>query len=351
MTMKYRQLGNSEIKVSVICLGTMTWGEQNTQAQAFEQMDYALDEGVNFFDTAEMYPVPPQANTYAETERIIGNWLEATANREKIVLATKVASRSESFHYIRDGQPKLDTKNIKDALHASLKRLKTDYVDLYQLHWPDRQTNYFGQLGYQHIEEESVELLESLQALADLVREGKVRHIGVSNETPWGVMQMLRLAEMYNLPRIVSIQNPYSLLNRTYEVGLAEISHREKVGLLAYSPMAFGALSGKYLHGSHPEHGRLTLYERFTRYSNPLGICAIEDYVEIANRHQLSAAQMSLAYVNSRDFLTSTIIGATTLDQLKENIASINVTLSDNSLQTKRHDEHEIIHYRYFLPF
>ena len=343
--MKYNNLPGTEIKVSEICLGTMTWGEQNSQAEAFQQMDYALDTGVNFFDTAEMYPVPPKAQTYAETESIIGNWLQTTGNRDKIVLASKVASRSENFHYIRDGKPKLDVKNIKEALHTSLKRLKTDYIDLYQLHWPDRQTNYFGQLGYQHIEEQTIDLLESLQALNDLTQEGKIRHIGVSNETPWGVMSFLHLAEIHNLPRIVSIQNPYNLLNRSYEVGLAEVSHRENVGLLAYSPMAFGALSGKYLHDQHPEQGRLTLFERFTRYSNPLGICAIEDYVDIANRHQLSAAQMSLAFVNSRPFLTSTIIGATTMEQLKENIESIDVALSDEVLH-----EIEAVHTRYPNP-
>jgi len=343
--MQYRQLGDSELNVSLICLGTMTWGEQNTQAEAFAQMDYALSKGINFFDTAEMYPVPPKATTYAETERIIGNWFETTGNREKIVLATKVASRSENFHYIRDGNPKLDAKNIKAALHASLKRLKTDYIDLYQLHWPDRQTNYFGELGYEHVEEESVDIHESLQALADLVKDGKVRHIGISNETPWGMMKTLHLAEQHNLPRIVSIQNPYNLLNRSYEVGLAEISHRERVGLLAYSPMAFGALSGKYLHGQSPADGRLTLFERFSRYSNPLGIAATEDYVEIANRHHLDPAQMALAFVNSRDFLTSNIIGATSLEQLKDNIDSIHTNLSDEVLH-----EIEAVHTRYSNP-
>ena len=343
--MEYRQLGNSDVKVSLICLGTMTWGEQNTQAEAFEQMNFALDAGINFFDTAEMYPVPPKAETYAATEQIIGNWLERTGNRQKIILATKVASRSDGFHYIRDGNLRLDTKNIKTALHASLKRLKTDYVDLYQLHWPDRQTNCFGQLGYKHIEEESVELFESLQALGDLMSEGKIKHIGVSNESPWGVMKILQLAEAHNLPRIVSIQNPYNLLNRTYEIGLSEISHREEVGLLAYSPMAFGALSGKYLHGQQPEKGRLTLFERFSRYSNPMGIAATEDYVDIANRHQLNAAQMSLAFVNTRSFLTSNIIGATSLEQLKDNIESTQLALSDDVLH-----EIEAVHTRYPNP-
>jgi len=343
--MEYRQLGNTDLKVSLICLGTMTWGEQNTQDDAFAQMDMALDAGVNFFDTAEMYPVPPKAETYAATEVIIGNWLEQRKNRDKIILATKVASRSDGFPYIRDGNPRLDRKNIEAALEQSLKRLKTDYVDLYQLHWPDRITNYFGQLGYEHNEEESVTIEESLSILSDLVKSGKVRYIGLSNETPWGVMKFLQLAEKFNLPRVVSVQNPYSLLNRTFEVGLAEVAHREKVGLLAYSPMAFGVLSGKYLNGQRPEKGRITLYERFTRYNSPMGIAATEDYCDIAKRHNLSPAQMSLAFVNSRAFLTSNIIGATSLEQLKENLDSVNITLSDDILH-----EIEAVHTRYPNP-
>lgn len=343
--MKYKQLGNTDISVSEICLGTMTWGEQNTQQEAFEQMDYALDAGINFFDTAEMYPVPPMEETYGATETIIGNWLQKHNNRDKIILASKVASRADWLPYIRNGKNCLDKKNINQALENSLKRLKTDYIDLYQLHWPDRKTNFFGELGYQHSDEDSVAIEETLDALNELVKAGKIRHIGVSNETPWGTMKYLQLAEKLNLPRAVSIQNPYNLLNRSFEVGLAEIAIREKCGLLAYSPLAFGVLSGKYLHNQKPAKARITLYERFTRYSNKQGNLATALYVNIANKYNLNPAQMALAYVNSRDFLTSNIIGTTSMEQLKTNIASTEIQLSDEIIA-----DIENVHIQYSNP-
>lgn len=327
--MKYHPLGTTDIKVSEICLGTMTWGEQNTQAEAFEQMDYALSAGINFFDTAEMYPVPPMAETYSTTETIIGNWLASRKNRDKIILASKVAAQSDWMTHIRNGNTCLDRTNITQAIEASLTRLKTDYIDLYQLHWPDRTTNFFGELGYKHSNNSGAPLEETLEVLGELVSQGKIRHVGLSNETPWGAMKFLQLAESLGLPRMASIQNPYNLLNRSFEVGLAEVAMREKCGLLAYSPLAFGVLSGKYLNNKKPANGRITLYERFSRYSNTQGTLATEAYCQIAKRHQLDPAQMALAYVNTREFLTSNIIGATSMQQLKTNIESIDVTLSE----------------------
>ena len=326
--MHYRRLGRTDLDVSLICLGTMTWGEQNTEAEAHQQLDAAVAAGVNFIDAAEMYPVPPKAETYGATEKYIGTWLKQRKQREKVILATKVIGRSD-FSYVRDGVQRLDRKNIEAALNASLQRLQTDYIDLYQLHWPDRNTNYFGKLGYEHDpSDDPVSIDETLTVLGDLVAAGKVRHIGLSNESPWGVMTFLRAAERLGLPRVVSIQNPYCLLNRTFEVGLAEIAHHEDVGLLAYSPLGFGVLSGKYLNGARPAAARLTLFTRFTRYNNPVAVAATQKYVELAQRYSLDPAQMALAYVNSRSFLTSTIIGATSLEQLRNNIASIDVTLS-----------------------
>lgn len=327
--MKYNALGKTDTKVSQICLGTMTWGEQNTQDEAFEQMDYALDAGINFFDTAELYPVPPMAETYSTTETIIGNWLASRNNRDKIILASKVAGRADWIPHIRNGNTRLDKKNITEALNASLKRLQTDYLDLYQLHWPDRNTNYFGELGYKHDEDISTPIEETLTVLADLIKQGKIRHIGISNETPWGTMKFLHAADTLGLPRIVSIQNPYNLLNRSFEVGLAEIAMREKCGLLAYSPMAFGVLSGKYLNNKKPANARITLFERFSRYINEQGVLATQAYVDIANKYQLDPGQMALAYVNSREFLTSNIIGATNMKQLKSNIESSELILTD----------------------
>ncbi|MCU0836094.1 MAG: NADP(H)-dependent aldo-keto reductase [Chromatiaceae bacterium] len=320
--MHYRPLGQTDLQVSAACLGTMTFGEQNTEAEAHAQLDRALGAGINFVDTAEMYPVPPRADTQGRTEAYIGSWLARRGGRDRLVLATKVAGPGEWVSYLRPGEVRLDRRNIEAALDASLRRLRTDYVDLYQLHWPDRETNFFGRLGYQHNpEDRSVPLAETLEALAEVVRAGKVRHVGLSNETPWGLMRCLALAEQRGLPRMVSIQNPYSLLNRTFEIGLAEVALREQCGLLAYSPLAFGVLSGKYLGGTQPPRARLTLFERFNRYSNPEAQRATADYVALARRHGLDPAQMALAYVSSRPFLTSTIIGATTLEQLDSDIA------------------------------
>ncbi len=332
--MKYSILGNTDLKVSRICLGTMTWGEQNTEAEAHKQLDYALSQGVNFIDTAEIYPVPPKMETYGFTETYIGSWLKKRQDRDKIILATKVAGPGEISSHVRGG-PRLNRDNIRLAVEGSLQRLQTDYIDLYQVHWPDRNTNFFGQLGYIHNDsEESTAIEETLDALGELVKAGKIRYVGVSNESPWGVMSYLKFAAECDLPKIVSIQNPYNFLNRTYEVGLAEISHREKVGLLAYSPLAFGVLSGKYQGGAHPVGARLTLFERFDRYiKNEAALKATEAYVQLAKKYALEPAQMALAYVNSRSFLTSNIIGATTMEQLKADIASIDLELEDEVLE------------------
>ncbi|MGD8569505.1 MAG: NADP(H)-dependent aldo-keto reductase [Gammaproteobacteria bacterium] len=331
--MEYRQLGHTDIRVSAICLGTMTWGEQNTESDAHRQLDLAMESGINFIDTAEMYPVPPRAETYAVTEQYIGNWLAQRQNRDKVILATKVASRSDWIDYMRDGNIRLDRKNIEAAVEASLKRLQTDYIDLYQLHWPDRKTNFFGRLGFQYDPDDNpVPIEETLGVMNDIIQSGKVRHFGLSNETPWGTMSFVKLAEQNNYPKPVSIQNPYNLLNRTFEIGLSEVAHQEKIGLLAYSPLGFGVLSGKYLNNTRPKGARLTLFDRFDRYTNNNALRATQAYVDIANRHGLDPAQMALAYVNSRSFLTSNIIGATNLEQLKTDIASIDVKLSDDML-------------------
>ena len=328
--MQHRPLGHTGIDVSVLCLGTMTFGEQNTEAEAHAQLDRALAAGIDFIDTAEMYPVPPRAETQGMTESYIGSWLAARGRRDRVVLATKVAGRGEWINWLRGGGHRLDRRNIESALDASLRRLRTDYVDLYQLHWPDRETNFFGKLGFSPaLEDDSVPLLETLEVLGDLVKSGKVRAVGVSNETPWGLMRYLSLAERHGLPRMASIQNPYSLLNRSFEIGLAEVAIREQCGLLAYSPLGFGVLSGKYLGGQRPVGARLTLYERFSRYSNPESERATARYVELARRHGLDPAQMALAWVTSRPFTTSNIIGATTLEQLEANMASVDLGLSD----------------------
>ena len=325
--MQYRKLGNTGIDVSLICLGTMTWGEQNTEAEAHAQLDYALAQGVNFIDTAEMYPIPPKGATQGLTETYIGNWLQQRGGRDQLVLATKVAGPADWMAHLRGG-PRLDRAHIEQAIDASLKRLRTDYVDLYQVHWPARSTNYFGQLGFTAGDDAAADAIAgTLHALDTLVRAGKARAIGISNETPWGVAQYLKLADEQQQARIVSIQNPYSLLNRSFEVGLAEFAHREQTGLLAYSPLGFGVLSGKYIRGSDDSHSRLNLFESYTRYSSEPGVAATGAYVELAESHGLSPAQMALAFVNSRPFVTATIIGATTLAQLQENIASVDVSL------------------------
>ncbi|MHA6195679.1 NADP(H)-dependent aldo-keto reductase [Pseudomonas wadenswilerensis] len=331
--MEKRQLGTSGIAVSAIALGTMTWGEQNSESEAFEQIQVAREAGVNFIDTAEMYPVPPIARTYGETERIIGNYFARHGGRQDWVLASKVAGPHRIDH-IRGGNVRLDRANITAALEDSLKRLQTDYLDLYQLHWPDRQTNFFGQLGYVHdAADEAIAIEDTLEVLDELVKAGKIRHIGLSNETPWGVSRFLHLAETRGWPRAVSVQNPYSLLNRSYEVGLAEISIRENVGLLAYSPLAFGVLSGKYLDGARPAKSRLALFDRFQRYNNPEVERATAAYVALAREHGVDPAQLALAYVTSRPFLTSNIIGATTLEQLQSNLGSVEVKLTEELLQ------------------
>lgn len=345
--MHYHHLADSGLQVSALCLGTMTFGEQNPEREAFEQLDMALDAGVNFIDTAEMYSVPPRAETQGSTESIIGRWLKQRGCRDRVVIATKVAGPGRDWlPYIRGGGNRLDRANIRAAVEGSLRRLQTDVIDLYQLHWPDRLTNYFGQLGYVHQEDpDEVPLLETLQALGELVEAGKVRFVGVSNETPWGLMRLLCLAEAHGLPRAVSIQNPYSLLNRSYEVGLAEVSHREQVGLLAYSPLGFGVLSGKYLDGARPPGARLTLYPHYDRYINAAAQQATRDYVDLAHAHGLDPAQMALAYVTSRPFVTSTIIGATTRAQLQSDLESVQVALDDGLL-----GEIEAIHQRHPNP-
>ncbi|EGQ7929037.1 NADP(H)-dependent aldo-keto reductase [Vibrio vulnificus] len=329
--MQYTKLPHSTLEISKLSLGTMTFGEQNSQQDAFEQLDYAVAQGINFIDTAEMYPVPPKAQSQGLTEQFIGNWLSKSGKREKVLIATKIAG-PRNVPYIRDNMS-LNRRHIHTAIDDSLTRLQTDYVDLYQLHWPQRQTNCFGPLNYPYPDtQEEVTLIETLEALNELVKAGKVRYIGVSNETPWGVMTLLRLAEKHDLPRIVSIQNPYNLLNRSFEVGLSEISHYEGVQLLAYSPMAFGTLSGKYLDGARPKGARCTLFERFQRYFTPQGLEATNAYVSLARDYGLDPAQMALAFVNQRPFVASNIIGATTLDQLKANIESLNVKLEDEVL-------------------
>ncbi|MDC6365366.1 MULTISPECIES: NADP(H)-dependent aldo-keto reductase [Flavobacteriaceae] len=331
--MKYTRIPHTDIRISKICLGTMTWGRQNTEEEGHEQMDYALDQGVNFFDTAEMYPIPAKKELYAVTEEFIGNWFKKTGNRDRVVLATKIAGRAEFTKHIRTTGFSRDS--IIKAVEGSLKRLQTDYIDLYQLHWPERNTNYFGQRGYNahFVDAWEDNIHQVLETLRDMVTEGKIRHVGLSNETPWGTMRFLEESKVHqDLPRMKTIQNPYSLLNRLFEVGLSEISMRENIGLLAYSPLGFGVLSGKYLTEIPPRKARLTLFPAYSRYSNEIATEATRKYQQLAQDHGLSLAQMSLAFVNTRPFVTSNIIGATSMEQLKENIGSIDVDLSDEVL-------------------
>ena len=332
--MIYTQLPNTDLEVSKICLGSMTWGRQNSEAEGFEQMDYALDQGINFFDTAELYPIPPKKELYAITEEIIGNWFKKTGNRDKIVLASKIAGPAPFTKHIRTTG--FSKESIITAVHGSLERLQTDYIDLYQLHWPERNTNFFGKRGYDAEDHDFWEdtIHQVLETLRDLVKEGKIRQVGLSNETPWGTMRYLEESKVHeDLPRMVTIQNPYSLLNRLFEVGLSEIAMREKIGLLPYSPLAFGVLSGKYLGEVKPRKGRLTLFPHYDRYSGENSTTATQQYADLAAEHGLSLAQMALAFVNTRPFVTSNIIGATTMEQLKENIASIDVKLSEAVLE------------------
>ncbi|MEL0244948.1 MAG: aldo/keto reductase [Flavobacteriaceae bacterium] len=325
--MEYNILPNSNIKVSKICLGTMTWGRQNNQQEAFDQMDYSIDKGVNFFDTAELYPVPATPDKYAITEEIIGNWFQQSKKRDKIILATKIAGPGDYTAHIR--KTGFKGNSIENALDGSLKRLKTDYVDLYQLHWPERITNTFGNRNYQYFNdswEDNFEFI--LEKLKELIKIGKIRHIGLSNENPWGIMKFLEYSKQ-ELPKMITVQNPYSLLNRLFEVGSSEICKRENVGLLAYSPLGFGILTGKYFNGNMPKNSRLDLFPTLKRYSNENSIKAAKLYEEVAKKHNLSLTHLSLSFVNDRPFVTSNIIGATNLEQLKENIESVNIKLSD----------------------
>ena len=326
--MNYKKLGNTDLIVSTICLGTMTWGEQNTIKEGFEQMDYALDQGINFFDAAEMYPSPCRKETYGETEKIIGNWFSERKNRDKIILASKISGPGMS--YIRGGGLQFSEKNISIAIENSLKRLKTDYIDLYQLHWPERKTNFFGRLGYEHREDSNEwnDFEKILIVLENFIKEGKIRYIGLSNETSWGLSKFLEVSKLKKLPKMMSVQNAYNLLCRTYEIGLAEISIREKSGLLAYSPLAGGFLTGKYQNKNLPENSRQKLFaEYYTRYSKSYAAEVIEKYFNISKKFDLNFAQMSIKFCEIQKFITSTIIGATSMEQLKINIESVNVTL------------------------
>ncbi len=334
--MNYKNLGNTDLKVSTICLGTMTWGEQNSQNEAFEQMDFALDRGVNFWDTAELYAVPPRKETYGDTEEIIGNWFEKTKKRKEVILATKVAGPARD--YLRNGENSFVGPNLESALNNSLKRLKTDYVDLYQLHWPERKVNNFGRLGYEHKESNWSQFEDILEELNKYIDQGKVRYVGLSNETPWGTMSFLKLSKDKNLPRMMSIQNPYSLLNRSYEVGLAEVSIREEIGCLSYSPLASGYLTGKYRNKKFPKGSRMERdFDFWTRYRKPNTEEAVELYYNISKKHNLDMSQMSIKFCEIQDFMTSVIIGATTMEQLKTNIESVNVSLSDVVIKEINH--------------
>ena len=332
--MIYSTLPHTDIEVSKICLGTMTWGNQNNEEESHEQMDYAVDQGINFFDTAEMYPIPSHPDRLSVTEKIIGSWFNKNGNRDKIVLASKIVGKGEATKFIRNTG--FTPESITSAVDGSLQRLQTDYIDLFQLHWPERSTNYFGKRGYEHdvTDHWKDNIHEVLQTLRDLIREGKIRQVGISNETPWGTMRFLMESKVHaSLPRTITIQNPYNLLNRLFEVGLSEIAIREKVGLLAYSPLGFGTLTGKYLGGMRPATSRIVRFPQYSRYSGETAVKATEKYHQLANDHDLSMAQMALAFVNSRPFVTSNIIGATSMEQLKTNIASIEVELSDDVLQ------------------
>lgn len=332
--MIYTKLPHTNIEVSKICLGTMTWGNQNTAAEGHEQMDYAVDQGINFFDTAELYPIPAHPDRYAHTEIIIGNWFKKNKNRDQIVLATKIAGNDDFAKFIRTTG--FTREAILGAVEGSLERLQTDYIDLYQLHWPERSTNYFGQRGYNHdvTDHWKDNFHQVLETFRDLIREGKIRQVGISNETPWGTMRYLEEGKVHaSLPRMITIQNPYSLLNRLFETGLGEIAIREQIGLLAYSPLGFGILSGKYLGGKLPSKSRLALFPNYNRYKSDNAAKATQKYFDLAQEHGISLVQMALAFVNSRPFVTSNIIGATTMDQLKENIGSIDIKLSDALLK------------------
>ena len=331
--MNYKKLGNTDLEVSTICLGTMTWGEQNTQNDGFEQMNYALDQGVNFWDTAEIYSIPPKQETFGHTEIIMGNWFEATKKRDQVILASKVCGPMRE--YVRGGGNQFGKKNISEALEGSLKRLKTDYIDLYQLHWPERKTNFFGKLGYEHDDDSEWTQFESiLGSLKKFIDQGKIRHIGLSNETSWGLSKFLEISKDKKMPRMLSVQNPYNLLNRTYEVGLAEMSVREQTGLLAYSPLACGYLSGKYRDNQLPKNSRIERDGGFwTRYQKPNMSMAVDAYYKISKKHKIDMSQMSLKFIEIQPFVTSVIIGATTMEQLKTNIESVSVNITDEIIK------------------
>tara|TARA_B100001248_G_scaffold238090_1_gene202467 strand:- start:689 stop:1726 length:1038 start_codon:yes stop_codon:yes gene_type:complete len=337
--MKFKKLGTTDLEVSLICLGTMTWGTQNSEKDAFEQMDYSITKGINFFDTAELYSVPPNSDSYGKTEVMIGNWFEKRKNREKVILATKVAG--PGCNWIRGGGNNFDEKTIGKAIDGSLRRLKTDYIDLYQLHWPERSTNYFGQRDYTIDSDEGDwnSFENVLGALEKFIKSGKIRYIGMSNETPYGLSRYIELSKSKKLPRMMSVQNPYNLVNRTYEIGMSEISIREKCGLLVYYPLATGALSGKYRNGKMPKNSRQALFKGWERHLNPLAMKAYEEYYKLAKENNMTMAQLAQAFVNTRPFVTSNIIGATTMDQLKENIDSVNIELTGEII-----DKINIIH-------
>ena len=330
--MKFKKLGTTDIDVSLICLGTMTWGTQNTEKDAFEQMDYAVTQGINFFDTAELYSVPPTSESFGKTEIMIGNWFEKRKNRDKIILASKVAG--PGCDWIRGGGNNFNEKKIGEAIDGSLKRLKTDYIDLYQLHWPERSTNFFGRRDYLFNNKEgNWNSFESiLEALEKFIKSGKIRHIGMSNETPYGLSRYLEISKNKGAPRMMSVQNPYNLVNRTYEIGMSEISIREKCGLLVYYPLAAGGLSGKYRNGKMPKDSRMALFKGWERHLNPLAMQAYDKYFKLAKDFNLTMVQLAQSFVNSRPFVTSNIIGATTMDQLKENVESINIEFTDEMM-------------------
>ena len=339
--MKFKKLGNTDLDVSLICLGTMTWGTQNTEKDAFEQMDYSVSQGVNFFDTAEIYSVPPTSDSYGKTEVMIGNWFEKRKNRDKIILATKVAG--PGCDWIRGGGNNFDEKKIGEAIDGSLKRLKTDYIDLYQLHWPERSTNFFGRRDYSYNNKEGEwnSFENILDALGKYIKSGKIRYIGMSNETPYGLSRYLEISKNKGAPRMMSVQNPYSLVNRTYEIGMSEISIRQKCGLLVYYPLAAGALSGKYRNGEMPKNSRMALFKGWERHLNPLAMRAYDEYYKLAKDFNLTMVQLAQSFVNSRPFVTSNIIGATTMEQLKENIDSVNIDFTDEMMERvdKIHNE------------
>ena len=339
--MKFKKLGNTDLDVSLICLGTMTWGTQNTEKDAFEQMDYSVSQGVNFFDTAEIYSVPPTSDSYGKTEVMIGNWFEKRKNRDKIILASKVAG--PGCDWIRGGGNNFDEKKIGEAIDGSLKRLKTDYIDLYQLHWPERSTNFFGRRDYSYNNKEGEwnSFENILDALGKYIKSGKIRYIGMSNETPYGLSRYLEVSKNKGAPRMMSVQNPYSLVNRTYEIGMSEISIRQKCGLLVYYPLAAGALSGKYRNGEMPKNSRMALFKGWERHLNPLAMRAYDEYYKLAKDFNLTMVQLAQSFVNSRPFVTSNIIGATTMEQLKENIDSVNIDFTDEMMERvdKIHNE------------